>query len=59
VNNRATVQAALPMLPEEVRRLGVNARTATSTILGAISLSSPDDRYDTTYISPSGRPHRQ
>jgi len=49
VNNR--VQAALPLLPEEVRRLGVNARKATSTILGAISLSSPDGRYDTTYIS--------
>jgi HAE1 family hydrophobic/amphiphilic exporter-1/multidrug efflux pump len=49
VNNR--VQAALPTLPEEVRRLGVNSRKAQSSILGLVTLSSADGRYDQVYIS--------
>ena len=49
VNNR--VQAALPTLPEEVRRLGVNSRKAQSSILGLVTLSAEDGRYDEVYIS--------
>ncbi len=49
VNNR--VAAATPMLPEEVRRLGVNARKSMSSILGVVALQSPDGRYDEVYLS--------
>ncbi len=49
VNNR--VAAATPMLPEEVRRLGVNARKSMSSILGVVALQAPDGRYDEVYLS--------
>lgn len=49
VNNR--IQAALPTLPEEVRRLGVVARKATSNILAVATLAAPDGRFDEIYIS--------
>jgi len=49
VNNR--VQAALPLLPEEVRRQGVTVVKASNDILQLITMSSPDKRYDSLFIS--------
>jgi multidrug efflux pump len=49
VNNR--VQRATAVLPEEVRRQGVTVAKRSSSILQIVALSSPDRRYDTTYIS--------
>ncbi len=49
VNNR--VQAALPALPEEVRRQGVTARKQSNAFLQIITLDSPDSRYDALFIS--------
>jgi HAE1 family hydrophobic/amphiphilic exporter-1/multidrug efflux pump len=49
VNNR--VQAAVPRLPEEVRRQGVVVRKAASSMLQIVSLSSPDGSQDAVSIS--------
>jgi multidrug efflux pump len=49
VNNR--VQRATAVLPEEVRRQGVTVAKRSSSILQIVALSSPDQRYDTIYIS--------
>ncbi len=49
VNNR--VQAALPRLPEEVRRQGVTVGKNGSAILMMVALQSPDSRYDDLFIS--------
>lgn len=45
------VQDALPRLPEDVRRLGVQVRKATPNILLAVHLYSPDSSRDTLYMS--------
>src|SRR6201992_1283501 len=45
------VQDALPRLPEDVQRLGVQVRKATPNILLAAHLYSPDASRDTLYIS--------
>lgn len=49
VNNR--VQAALPSLPEDVRRLGVRVAKRSASILQVVTMSSTDPRYDTVYVS--------
>ncbi len=49
VNNR--VQRATALLPEEVRRQGVTVTKRSSSILQVLTMSSPDRRYDTIYIS--------
>jgi multidrug efflux pump len=53
VNNR--VQAAVPRLPEEVRRQGVVVRKASTSILQVVALTSPDGSQDmlalTSYAS--------
>src|SRR3954451_14552008 len=49
VNNR--VQRAAPLLPEEVRRQGVTVAKRSSSILQVLTMSSPDRRYDTIFIS--------
>ena len=49
VNNR--VQRALPLLPGEVSRQGLVVQKRSTSILQVITMSSPDDRYDTIYIS--------
>ena len=53
VNNR--VQAAVPRLPEEVRRQGVVVRKASTSILQVVTLTSPDGSQDmlalTSYAS--------
>ena len=47
--NRA--EDALPRLPEDVQRLGVQVRKATPSILLAIHLYSPDKSRDALFIS--------
>src|SRR5262245_20221460 len=49
VNNR--VQRALAQLPEEVRRQGITVTKRSSSFLQVLTMSSPDRRYDTLYIS--------
>ena len=43
------VQDALPRLPEDVQRLGVQVRKSTPNILLAVHLYSPDSSRDTLY----------
>src|SRR5215468_4001171 len=45
------VEDALPRLPEDVQRLGVQVRKATPNILLAIHLYSPDKSRDNLYLS--------
>src|ERR1700756_1649375 len=45
------VQDALPRLPDDVQRLGVQVRKSTPNILLAVHLYSPDASRDTLYIS--------
>src|SRR6202521_5407550 len=45
------VQDALPRLPEDVQRLGVQVRKSTPNILLAVHLYSPDSSRDVLYIS--------
>ncbi|WP_395677595.1 efflux RND transporter permease subunit [Inquilinus sp.] len=45
------VQDALPRLPEDVQRLGVQVRKATPNILLAVHLYSPDSSRDVLYMS--------
>ncbi|CAG9249504.1 efflux RND transporter permease subunit [Paraburkholderia caribensis] len=45
------VQDALPRLPEDVQRLGVQVRKASPSILLAVHLYSPDKSHDTLYLS--------
>src|ERR1700759_5155816 len=45
------VQDALPRLPDDVQRLGVQVRKSTPTILLAVHLYSPDNTRDTLYLS--------
>ncbi|HEX4408328.1 MAG TPA: multidrug efflux RND transporter permease subunit [Xanthobacteraceae bacterium] len=45
------VQDALPRLPEDVQRLGVQVRKSTPNILIAVHMFSPDASRDTLYLS--------
>jgi len=45
------VQDALPRLPEDVQRLGVQVRKSTPNILLAVHLYSPDSSRDILYLS--------
>jgi hydrophobe/amphiphile efflux-1 (HAE1) family protein len=45
------VQDALPRLPQDVQRLGVQVRKATPSILLAVHVYSPDKSHDTLYLS--------
>ncbi len=49
VNNR--VQRALPLLPAEVQRQGLVVQKRSTSILQVLTMSSPEGRYDTIYIS--------
>src|SRR5690606_37743023 len=49
VNNR--IQAAVPRLPEEVRRQGVVVRKASANMLQIVSLTSPDRSLDPIELS--------
>ena len=48
VQNR--VAQAQPRLPEDVRRIGVTTQKASPDLLLVVHLTSPDGRYDTTYL---------
>ncbi len=49
VNNR--VRAAEALLPEEVRRQGVTVLEASSLLMQVLTVESPDERYDSLFIS--------
>ena len=49
VNNRVNI--ALPRLPDEVRRNGIIVAKRSFDILLVVSLTSPDNRRDTLYLS--------
>ena len=49
VQNR--VAQALPLLPEEVQRIGVTTEKASPDFLMVVHLVSPDERYDMLYLS--------
>jgi multidrug efflux pump len=48
VSNR--VQRATPLLPAEVQRQGVVVQKRSTSILQVLTMSSPNNRYDTIYI---------
>ena len=48
VQNR--VSQAMPRLPEDVQRLGVTTVKASPTLTMGVSVLSPDDKYDLTYL---------
>src|SRR5258707_10121755 len=45
------VNLALPSLPSEVQREGVTVKKVSTAFLGAIALFSPDDRYDSLFLT--------
>ncbi len=49
VNNR--VQLATPKLPQEVQRMGISVLKRSPAMLQIIFLTSPDERYNTTFLS--------
>ena len=49
VNNR--VSAAMAQLPEEVKKQGVTVKKKSTAILQVITLVSPNQSFDTTYLS--------
>jgi len=49
VQNRVSV--ALAKLPEEVKKIGVTTKKRSPSILLAVNLVSPDNRYDQLYLS--------
>ncbi|MEP7155097.1 MAG: multidrug efflux RND transporter permease subunit [Betaproteobacteria bacterium] len=49
LNNK--VQLALPRLPEDVRRSGVTVQKKSNDILVVVALLSPDNRFDTLFLS--------
>jgi hydrophobe/amphiphile efflux-1 (HAE1) family protein len=51
INVQNRVQAALPLLPEEVRRQGVVVRKTSPSILQVVALDSPDGRLDDVTVS--------
>jgi multidrug efflux pump len=51
INVQNRVQAALPLLPEEVRRQGVQVNKNSPTILLAIAMQSPDSSRDALFVS--------
>ncbi len=49
VQNRVNI--AEPRLPEEVRRLGITTRKQSTALVGAISVYSPEARYDDLFLA--------
>jgi len=49
VNNR--VQRALPLLPEEVKRLGVTVDKRSSSILEVVTISSSNEQHDPIFLN--------
>ena len=57
VQNR--VSQAEPRLPEEVRRLGVTTVKSSPDLMMVVHLTSPNGRYDMTYLRNYARAERQ
>ncbi|MBC7999678.1 MAG: efflux RND transporter permease subunit, partial [Leptolyngbya sp.] len=51
VQTQNRVSLALPRLPPEVQRQGVNVKKVSSAFLMAVSLVSPDNRYDSQFLT--------
>jgi len=51
INVQNRVQAALPLLPEEVRRQGVTVAKYSSTLLLVVTMQSPDKSRDALFVS--------
>jgi multidrug efflux pump len=51
INVNNALQSAMAKLPEETRRLGVTVQKASSSILMAVFLFSPDDSRDPVFVS--------
>jgi multidrug efflux pump len=51
INVQNRVQAALPLLPEEVRRQGVTVAKSLPSFLQVVTLDAPDGRYDALFVS--------
>nr|MDJ0989923.1 efflux RND transporter permease subunit [Desulfobacterales bacterium] len=49
VQNRVAI--AMPKLPDEVKRQGVNTKKKSTAFLLFIALTSPDERYDNLFLS--------
>ncbi|WP_295802258.1 efflux RND transporter permease subunit [uncultured Microbulbifer sp.] len=54
VNVQNRVQQATPSLPTEVTRSGVTVEKRSSTILMTVNLFSPEDKFDTLFLSNYG-----
>ena len=53
VQNR--VNDAMPLLPEEVRRLGVTVRRAPSVLVMLLTISSPDGSLDSSFLNNAAK----
>jgi len=51
------VQLATPQLPESVQKQGVNVKIQSPSILLAVNIISPGNRYDTLYLSNYAQIH--
>jgi len=51
VKTQNKVSLALPQLPPEVQRVGVTVKKVSSALIAAISLTSPDGRYDSLFLN--------
>ncbi|MSR18091.1 MAG: multidrug efflux RND transporter permease subunit [Phycisphaerales bacterium] len=45
------VQQAMPQLPQQVQQLGVNIEKQSTNMVLVVSLTSPDGRYDNTFLT--------
>ena len=50
VNVQNRVSQALPLMPQVVSQQGVTVQTKSSSLMMVLSVYSPDERYDATYI---------
>lgn len=50
VNVQNRVSQALPLIPQVVSQQGVTVQTQSSSLMMVLSVYSPDERYDSTYI---------
>ncbi|HXF27961.1 MAG TPA: multidrug efflux RND transporter permease subunit [Bryobacteraceae bacterium] len=51
VRTQNKVSLAIPVLPPEVQRVGVTVKKVSSAFLMAISVYSPDNRYDSLFLN--------
>jgi hydrophobic/amphiphilic exporter-1 (mainly G- bacteria), HAE1 family len=51
VNVQNNLQQAIPLLPTSVQQQGITVKTASTSILLVYGFYSPDDTYDSTFVS--------